>query len=443
MKKILFAASECVPFIKTGGLADVVGSLPKCFDKEKYDVRVMIPNYMCIDHKWKEKMTYVDHFYMDLCWRRQYVGIMEMEYEGVKFYFIDNEYYFSGERPYSDPRYDLEKFAFFSRAVLSALPVIDFRPDIIHCWGSELCYGLIAQYISIPVVMHIQGIINPIYQAFRPAGMDGFSILKASDYNLLKYYKLYCRANVVMKHQATRERDMLKHIKYFIGRTEWDRQVTRLMSPESTYYYCSEALRTHITNSPKWTCNSKRKLIISSTILPPLYKGADVILRTASILKTSYKGDFEWNIYGMNSIHLQEKFTGIKSGQVNVFCRGKVGPDILSEKLLKSDVFVHPSYIDNSPNSVCEAQYLGVPVIATYVGGIPSLIADGAGLLVPANDVYQTAWNIIRLKKDIDLAESISEKEITLAEKRHNLKTIVNDLLGVYEQIKRKNTDEI
>ena len=317
------------------------------------------------------------------------------------------------------------------------------RPDIIHCWGSELCYGLIAQYISIPVVMHIQGIINPIYQAFRPAGMDGFSILKASDYNLLKYYKLYCRANVVMKHQATRERDMLKHIKYFIGRTEWDRQVTRLMSPESTYYYCSEALRTHITNSPKWTCNSKRKLIISSTILPPLYKGADVILRTASILKTSYKGDFEWNIYGMNSIHLQEKFTGIKSGQVNVFCRGKVGPDILSEKLLKSDVFVHPSYIDNSPNSVCEAQYLGVPVIATYVGGIPSLIADGAGLLVPANDVYQTAWNIIRLKKDIDLAESISEKEITLAEKRHNLKTIVNDLLGVYEQIKRKNTDEI
>ena len=146
MKKILFAASECVPFIKTGGLADVVGSLPKCFDKEKYDVRVMIPNYMCIDHKWKEKMTYVDHFYMDLCWRRQYVGIMEMEYEGVKFYFIDNEYYFSGERPYSDPRYDLEKFAFFSRAVLSALPVIDFRPDIIHCHDYHT--GLIPVYLK-------------------------------------------------------------------------------------------------------------------------------------------------------------------------------------------------------------------------------------------------------------------------------------------------------
>lgn len=146
MKKILFAASECVPFIKTGGLADVVGSLPKCFDKEEYDVRVMIPKYMCIDQKWKEKMNYVNHFYMDLCWRRQYVGIMEMEYEGVKYYFIDNEYYFAGEKPYSDIRYDLEKFAFFSRAVLSALPVIGFRPDIIHCHDWQT--GLVPVYLK-------------------------------------------------------------------------------------------------------------------------------------------------------------------------------------------------------------------------------------------------------------------------------------------------------
>lgn len=146
MKKILFAASECVPFIKTGGLADVVGSLPKSFDKEEYDVRVIIPKYMCIDQKWKDQMTYIDHFYMDLCWRKQYVGIMELEYEGVKIYFIDNEYYFGGEKPYSDARYDLEKFAFFSRAVLSALPVIDFRPDVIHChdWHT----GLIPVYLK-------------------------------------------------------------------------------------------------------------------------------------------------------------------------------------------------------------------------------------------------------------------------------------------------------
>ena len=94
MKKILFATSEAVPFIKTGGLADVAGSLPKFFDKEKYDVRVMLPKYMCMKESWKEKLQYKTHFYMDLGWRTQYVGVLETEYEGVTFYFIDNEFYF-------------------------------------------------------------------------------------------------------------------------------------------------------------------------------------------------------------------------------------------------------------------------------------------------------------------------------------------------------------
>ena len=95
MKKILFATSEAVPFIKTGGLADVAGSLPKFFDKEKYDVRVMLPKYMCMKESWKEKLQYKTHFYMDLGWRTQYVGVLETEYEGVTFYFIDNEFYFN------------------------------------------------------------------------------------------------------------------------------------------------------------------------------------------------------------------------------------------------------------------------------------------------------------------------------------------------------------
>ena len=102
MRKILFVASEAVPFIKTGGLADVAGSLPKYFDKEQYDIRVMIPKYMCIRQEWKDQMKYVTHFYMNLAWRSQYVGILEMEYEGVKFYFIDNEYYFAGPKPYGN-----------------------------------------------------------------------------------------------------------------------------------------------------------------------------------------------------------------------------------------------------------------------------------------------------------------------------------------------------
>ena len=145
MKNILFVASECVPFIKTGGLADVVGALPKYLDKERYDVRVMVPNYMDIPAKFKEKMQYKTHFYMDLAWRSQYVGVLETVVDGVTFYFIDNEYYFAGDKPYGNIHEDIEKFAFFCRAVLSALPQIGFRPDLIHC--NDWQTGLIPVYL--------------------------------------------------------------------------------------------------------------------------------------------------------------------------------------------------------------------------------------------------------------------------------------------------------
>ena len=95
MKKVLFVSSEAVPFIKTGGLADVVGSLPKYFNRKEYDVRVMIPKYACMDASFLPSLKFVCHFYVNLNWRRQYVGIFETEYKGVHFYFVDNEFYLS------------------------------------------------------------------------------------------------------------------------------------------------------------------------------------------------------------------------------------------------------------------------------------------------------------------------------------------------------------
>lgn len=145
-KNILFVSSEAVPFIKTGGLADVAGSLPKYFDKEKYDVRVMLPKYLCIPEKFRNEMKYVTHFYMDLAWRSQYVGVLEMEYDGVHYYFIDNEFYFAGPKPYGYIHEDIEKFAFFSKAALSAMPLINFKPDIVHCHDWQT--GLIPVYMK-------------------------------------------------------------------------------------------------------------------------------------------------------------------------------------------------------------------------------------------------------------------------------------------------------
>ncbi len=146
MKNVLFITSEAVPFIKTGGLADVAGSLPKYFDKEKYDVRVILPKYMCMKQEYKDLLRYKTHFYLDIAWKTQYVGVLEAEYDGVKFYFIDNEYYFNGPTPYGDTKWDIEKFAFFSKAALSALPLLDFKPDIVHCHDWQT--GLVPVYLK-------------------------------------------------------------------------------------------------------------------------------------------------------------------------------------------------------------------------------------------------------------------------------------------------------
>ena len=148
MKNILFVASECVPFIKTGGLADVVGSLPKYFPKEYFDVRVVIPKYAGIKEQFRNQMQYVTNFYMDLNWRQQYVGIFEMEYEGIKFYFIDNEEHFGGSTPYAGMPWDLEKFAYFSKAALSILPSASARTSSTATTGRPVSFRFTCTSVS-------------------------------------------------------------------------------------------------------------------------------------------------------------------------------------------------------------------------------------------------------------------------------------------------------
>jgi len=142
MKKILFASSECVPFVKTGGLADVCGALPKEFDKSEWDIRVVIPNYSSIAVKYKSQFEYLTHFYMKMgpAVGEKYVGVLSCKLNQITFYFIDNEEYFTGFSPYSDIKYDIEKFCYFDKAVLSMLPLIGFQPDIIHCHDWQTGY---------------------------------------------------------------------------------------------------------------------------------------------------------------------------------------------------------------------------------------------------------------------------------------------------------------
>ncbi|MCD8205199.1 MAG: glycogen synthase GlgA [Clostridia bacterium] len=139
-KKILFVASECTPFIVTGGLAEVIGSLSKELAKTgRYDVRVILPLYSDIKDEYRSKFNYKGNLYVHLAWRNQYCGIFEYVQDGVTFYFLDNEYYF--KRPGCYGYYDDgERFAFFCRSVLEVMPFLGFYPDIMHChdWQAAL-----------------------------------------------------------------------------------------------------------------------------------------------------------------------------------------------------------------------------------------------------------------------------------------------------------------
>ena len=139
-KKILFVASEARPFIATGGLADVIGSLPQALAKDPtYDIRVVLPLYSGIKPDFRRKMAFLGNIYVPLAWRNQYCGVFTCEQNGVTFYFIDNEQYF--KRPNCYGYYDDgERFAFFSRSVMEILPFINFYPDVLHChdWQAAL-----------------------------------------------------------------------------------------------------------------------------------------------------------------------------------------------------------------------------------------------------------------------------------------------------------------
>ena len=157
--KILFAASECVPFIKTGGLADVVGALSPVLAQKGVDVRVMVPLYASIPEKWTSQMKSECEFEVELGWRRQYCGVKSLEYQGVTFYFIDNHFYFGRSYIYGLGGDEYERFGFFCRAVIDALPHLGFKPDVVHChdWQTGM----------VPALLKIQYAHFPFYQDMK------------------------------------------------------------------------------------------------------------------------------------------------------------------------------------------------------------------------------------------------------------------------------------
>lgn len=194
---LLYATSEAAPFVKTGGLGDVAGSLPIALKQKGVDARVILPLYRCIDQKYKDQMTYIDHIYINMSWRKQYCGVFSLEHEGITYYFVDNKYYFNGDKPYDFIHLDCEKFIFFSKAVLSLLPTLGFRPDVINCndWQTGAIPVFLDTFYDNPFYRGIKTVMT--IHNLRFQGRWDFNKIKdamgISDYyftsDKLEYYK--------------------------------------------------------------------------------------------------------------------------------------------------------------------------------------------------------------------------------------------------------------
>lgn len=311
----------------------------------------------------------------------------------------------------------------------------DFNPDIIEIFGSEFYFGLaakVAKSMSIPAVLHFQGILSLYIHIFLPPGVSKWQYIFSGKGLKGKYQ--YYQFLAYWNRSAYREKSVLKNLPHVIGRTEWDKQAAKLLSPTAQYHYGGEILRDVFYEESKRVI--PKKLIISTTISFPTYKGYDVILKVANILKNELNLDFDWNVYGNIDPCFMEKNTGLKHADVNVKLCGVASPQKLRDELLNSTLYFHSSYVENSPNSVCEAQILGIPVVASRVGGTDSLVEHGkTGFLYPVTDPYMAAYYIKYLVDNPKENVAIGNAAKQVATVRHNKKKIVDELMETYQEM--------
>lgn len=315
-----------------------------------------------------------------------------------------------------------------------------FKPDIIQVFGCETRLAPAAMSLGgIPAVVHIQGILSECIPHFFPPGISASDMVTAGTFfNEIVLKNGYVHLREDYLRRSTAERECLRAMKYAIGRTEWDRAATEKYSC-AEYFHVDEVLRPafyrHAGTHP--ACMDSKT--IASTISPVPYKGIDLILKTAAALKRNGI-DVRWNVAGISPeadiVKIFEKKTGIRAAEYRVRFLGVMDEESLVKMLLGSDIYVHPSYIENSSNSVCEAQMLGMPVVAADAGGTSSIVEDGrTGILVPPGDAEATAEAIAALAADRTKAAETAEAAASAAASRHDRKKIVSSLLSVYQRI--------
>lgn len=340
----------------------------------------------------------------------------------------------------------LERYKSLASEDEKMLPVMldvvkSVHPDLIHIHGTEERFGLIQNYVTdIPIVFSIQGLIAPYKEKFF-SGLPDKDIIRFESW-MERIRKISYRDQFKgFVYRAKREIRYLNKAKYVMGRTFWDKDITGMLNMNREFYVVDEILRPPFYHKV-WNKKafSEDKIRIISTISGGIYKGYETVLKTALLLKQNTNIDFEWKIAGYNKdskwVRIAENYTGIKTVDVNVKLMGALDAERLSDELVTSDMYVHVSHIENSPNSVCEAMMLGVPVIASFTGGTASMLEHGKeGFLLQDGDPYVYAGAIVDYYLHFDKVKTYGEKARQRALARHNPNRIGGQLLNAYKMI--------
>lgn len=365
-------------------------------------------------------------------------------YEGVQYYPLSRDF---SQNKVSQIFYRLQSDVEKERQLLPLLlnVVEKANPDIIHIHGTEECFGLIQDYIkNIPIVFSIQGLIAPYTEKYYSGYPESFISRNESFSNKLKgssnkmNYRSY-------QYRGLRELRFLERAKYIIGRTSFDHYLPLLCNPDVQIFQGEEILRKEFYTT-QW--NKQKfgdKLILVSIISPGVYKGFETLLHSAKLLKRFAHFDFEWKVIGYHSNHkyvkLAEKLKECRSTDVNIDFLGRMQASDMIGVLTNADLYVQVSHIENSPNSLCEAMLIGMPIIASFAGGTSSMLKDGEeGILVQDGDPFTLAGAIAHLRNNFEMAINFARNGRIRAKFRHNPLNIASQLKNTYFEIINNNS---
>lgn len=327
----------------------------------------------------------------------------------------------------------------------------EFQADVVHIHGTEYAHGLacMRKLPNLNYFVSIQGLISVISHYYY-AGMTFSEILRNITFRDLVRWDTLWQQKRKFELRGRLEKEYILRTGNIIGRTNWDYVYTKAINPGVNYNFCNESLRNGFYAAEKWSLDScDRYTIFLSQVGYPI-KGLHQVIRAVALLKNDFS-NIKLRIGGNNILKTDTfkdklRLTGygkfiktlLKKHKLeqNIQFLGLLDENQMIVEYQNAHVFICPSSIENSPNSLCEAQLLGVPVIASYVGGIPDLVKDKeSGLLYRFEEVEVLKENIRRVFKDDLLARRLEAGGICVANYRHNRMKNLNSLLAIYNRI--------